>query len=46
MVSKPSEREEDYFARIEFERKKKLEEEKHKQLVVEEALKIYEEKRE
>jgi len=31
-VSKPSEREEEYFARIEFERRKKLEEEKHRKL--------------
>jgi len=29
MVSNPSEKEEEYFARMEFERKKKLEEEKH-----------------
>ncbi len=32
MVGKPSEREEEYFARMEFERRKKLEEEKHGKL--------------
>lgn len=32
MTRKPSESEEEYFARIEFERKKKLEEEKQKRL--------------
>ena len=32
MVTKPSEKEEEYFARIEFERRKKLEEEKHRKL--------------
>ena len=32
MVWKPSEKEEEYFARIEFERRKKLEEEKHRKL--------------
>lgn len=32
MSWKPSEKEEEYFARMEFERKKKLEEEKHKKL--------------
>ncbi len=32
MPLKPSEQEEEYFARMEFERKKKIEEEKHKKL--------------
>jgi hypothetical protein len=32
MVLKPTEKEEEYFARSEFERKKKIEEEKHKNL--------------
>jgi len=32
MAWKPSEKEEEYFARMEFERKKKLEEEKHRKL--------------
>ncbi|OGP50120.1 MAG: hypothetical protein A2Y79_07355 [Deltaproteobacteria bacterium RBG_13_43_22] len=32
MVLKPSEKEEEYFARMEFERKKKIEKEKHKKL--------------
>ena len=32
MVWKPSEKEEEHFARIEFERRKKLEEEKHRKL--------------
>ncbi len=32
MVGKPSEREEEYFARMEFERKKKSEEEKQKKM--------------
>ena len=36
MVLKPSEKEEEYFARLEFERKKKIEEEKHKKLAKEE----------
>ena len=36
MVQKPSEKEEEYFARLEFERKKKFEEEKHKKLAQEE----------
>ena len=34
MVWKPSEKEEEYFARLEFEKKKKIEEEKHKKLAV------------
>lgn len=33
MNRKPSEKEEEHFARIEFERKKKLEEEKHKKFI-------------
>jgi hypothetical protein len=36
MVLKPTKKEEEYFARIEFERKKKIEEEKHKNLADEE----------
>jgi len=31
-MKKPSEKEEEYFARLEFEKKKKIEEGKHKQL--------------
>ena len=33
---KPSEKEEEYFAKMEFEKKKKIEEEKHKKLAEEE----------
>jgi hypothetical protein len=40
MVQKPSEKEEEYFARTEFERKKKIEEEKHKKLAEEEKKKL------
>jgi hypothetical protein len=36
MVLKPSDKEEEYFARKEYERKKKLEEEKHRKLAKEE----------
>jgi len=36
MSKKPSEKEEEYFARMEFERKKKVEEEKHQKLREEE----------
>ncbi len=36
MPDKPSEKEEEYFARIEFERKKKLEHEKHLKMAAEE----------
>jgi len=36
MPLKPSEQEEEYFARMEFEKKKKIEEEKHKKLNAEE----------
>ena len=40
MVTKPSEKEEEYFTRMEFERKKKIEEEKHKRLAHEEKQKL------
>ncbi len=40
MPGKPSEKEEEYFIRMEFERKKKLEEEKHKKLGKEEKEKL------
>ena len=40
MVWKPNEKEEEYFARMEFERKKKLEEEKHKTLAEEEKERV------
>jgi len=40
MVGKPSEREEEYFARLEFERKKKSEEEKQKKMAEEEKKKL------
>ena len=40
MVLKPSEKEEEYFARMEFEKKKKVEEEKHKKLAKEEKEQI------
>jgi Zn finger protein HypA/HybF involved in hydrogenase expression len=42
MVGKPSEREEEYFARMEFQRKKKLEEEKQKKMADGEKKKIKE----
>lgn len=42
MPEKPSEREEEYFARQEYERKKKTEEEKHGKLKEEEKKKIKE----
>ena len=42
MVSKPSEKEEEYFARIEFERRKKLEEEKHGELKEEDKKRLKE----
>jgi hypothetical protein len=42
MEWKPSEKEEEYFARMEFERKKKLEEEKHHELAEEEKRKLKE----
>ncbi len=40
MVGKPSEKEEEYFARIEFERKKKAEEEKQKEMAEGEKKKL------
>ena len=40
MVGKPSEREEEYFARMEFEKKKKSEEEKQKKMAEEEKKKL------
>ncbi len=42
MVRKPSELEEEYIARMEYEKKKKLEEEKHKKLAKEEKKKLKE----
>src|SRR4030067_2848596 len=42
MVWKPSEKEEEHFARLEFERKKKLEEERHKKLAEEEKKRLKE----
>ncbi len=42
MPLKPSEQEEEYFARMEFERKKKIEEEKHKKLGEEEKRRLKE----
>jgi hypothetical protein len=42
MVWKPSEREEEYFARMEFEKKKKQEEEKQKKLAEAEKKKLKE----
>jgi len=42
MVVKPSEKEEEYFARMELERKKKIENEKHKMLAGEEKEKLKE----
>ena len=42
MVWKPSEREEEHFARLEFERNKKLEEERHKNLAEEEKKRLKE----
>jgi hypothetical protein len=40
MTKKPSENEEEYFARMEFERKKKGEEKKHQKLLEEEKKKL------
>jgi uncharacterized protein len=37
---KPSEREEEYFARMEFEKMKKVEKEKHKNMAVEEKQRL------
>lgn len=42
MLKKPSEQEEEYFARMEFEKRKKIEEEKHKQLAEQEKKKLQE----
>jgi hypothetical protein len=42
MVRKPSELEEEYIARMEYEKKKKLEEEKHKRLAEEEKKRLKE----
>ncbi len=42
MPVKPSEKEEEYFARMDFERKKKLEEEKHRKLGEAEKIKLKE----
>ncbi len=42
MVRKPSELEEEYIARMEYERRKKLEEEKHKRLAEEEKKRLKE----
>ena len=42
MAWKPSEKEEEYFARMEFERKKKLEEEKHRKLKEEDKKRLKE----
>lgn len=42
MVKKPSELEEEYIARMEYERRKKLEEEKHKRLAEEEKKRLKE----
>jgi hypothetical protein len=42
MPLKPSEREEEYIARVEFEKKKRSEEEKHKSLAKEEKLRLKE----
>ena len=42
MPEKPSEIEEEYFARMEYERRKKAEEEKHKKLKEEEKKKLKE----
>jgi hypothetical protein len=42
MSLRPSEQEEEYFARLEYERKKKLEEEKHRKLAEEEKRRLKE----
>lgn len=42
MPEKPSEKEDEYFARIEFEKKKKLEHEKHLKLAEEDKIKLKE----
>ena len=40
MPVKPSEKEEEYFAKMQFEKKKKIEEEKHKKLAAEEKKRL------
>jgi hypothetical protein len=40
MPVKPSDKEEEYFARLELERKKKIEAERHKQMAAEERRKL------
>lgn len=42
MAEKPSEKEEEYFTRLEFERKKKIEHEKHLKLAAEEQKRLKE----
>ncbi len=42
MLKKPSEKEEEYFARLEFERRKKIEEERQKRLEKEEKRRLRE----
>jgi hypothetical protein len=42
MTQKPSEKEEEYFARLEFERKKKIEAEKHQKLARDEMSRLKE----
>lgn len=42
MLKKPSEQEEEYFARIEFEKRKQIEEEKQKKMIEEEKKKLRE----
>lgn len=40
MPKKPSDREEEYFARLEYEKKKKIEDEKHRRLAEEEKKRL------
>jgi uncharacterized protein len=40
MIMKPSEKEEEYFAKMQFEKKKKIEEAKHKELAAEEKKRL------
>jgi len=42
MLNKPSEQEEEYFARIEFEKRKQIEQEKQKKLIEEEKKRLRE----
>ena len=42
MLKKPSEQEEEYFARIEFEKRKQIEEEKQKKMIEEEKKRLRE----